>query len=71
MGETRGAVGASIYYYLKADAQNVKVTIKDLEGDTIQELTPTAKKGLQSAFWNLNRQAAAGAATWSSRASSR
>jgi photosystem II stability/assembly factor-like uncharacterized protein len=53
-------VGATIYYYLKADAQNVKVTIKDLEGNVVQEFTPTAKKGLQRAFWNLNRQAAAG-----------
>jgi photosystem II stability/assembly factor-like uncharacterized protein len=51
-------VGANIYYFLKADAQNVKVTVKDLEGNTIQELTPTAKRGLQKAFWNLGRQAA-------------
>ena len=28
------AVGANIYYYLKADAQKVTVTIKDLEGTT-------------------------------------
>jgi hypothetical protein len=55
-------VGATIYYYLKADAQKVTVTIKDLEGSTISEFTPTAKKGLQKAFWNLNRQAAPGAA---------
>jgi photosystem II stability/assembly factor-like uncharacterized protein len=54
-------VGANIYYYLKADAQNVKLTIKDLEGTTIQEMTPTAKKGLQKVFWNLARQAAAAA----------
>jgi photosystem II stability/assembly factor-like uncharacterized protein len=50
-------VGANLYYFLKADAQNVKMTIKDLEGNTIQELTPAAKKGLQKAFWNLARQA--------------
>ena len=55
-------VGATIYYYLKADAQKVTVTIKDLEGNTVNEFTPTAKKGLQKAFWNLNRQAAPGAA---------
>jgi hypothetical protein len=55
-------VGAAIYYYLKADAQNVKVTIKDLEGNSVQEFSPTAKKGLQRAFWNLNRQAPPGAA---------
>ncbi len=50
-------VGANIYYYLKADAQNVKVTIRDLEGNTILDLMPSAKKGLQKVFWNLNRQA--------------
>jgi hypothetical protein len=55
-------VGATIYYYLKADAQKVMITIKDLEGNTVNEFTPTAKKGLQKAFWNLNRQAAPGAA---------
>jgi photosystem II stability/assembly factor-like uncharacterized protein len=55
-------VGATIYYYLKADAQKVAITIKDLEGNTINEFTPTAKKGLQKAFWNLNRQAAPGSA---------
>ena len=53
-------VGATIYYYLKADVQSVKLTIKDLEGNTIQEVTPTAKKGLQKYFWNLSRQAAGG-----------
>jgi photosystem II stability/assembly factor-like uncharacterized protein len=48
-------IGTNIYYYLKADAQNVKVTIKDLEGNTIAELTPGNKKGLQKVFWGLNR----------------
>jgi hypothetical protein len=54
-------VGANIYYYLKADAQSVKLTIKDLEGTTLQELTPASKKGLQKVFWALNRQGAGGA----------
>jgi photosystem II stability/assembly factor-like uncharacterized protein len=49
-------IGAAIYYFLKADAQNVKLTIKDLEGTTLSELTPSAKKGLQKSFWGLNRQ---------------
>jgi hypothetical protein len=40
----------------------VTVTIKDLEGNIVNEFTPTAKKGLQKAFWNLNRQAPPGAA---------
>ena len=55
-------VGATIYYYLKADAQSVKLTIKDLEGNTIQDVTPSAKKGLQKHFWNLSRVAAGAAA---------
>ena len=50
-------LGANIYYYLKADAQNVKLTIKDLEGNVIADLTPGSKKGLQKQFWNLTRQA--------------
>ena len=54
-------VGASIYYYLKADAKTVKLTIKDLEGNVMQELTGAVKKGLQKNVWSLNRQAAAGA----------
>jgi hypothetical protein len=53
-------VGSTLYYYLKGDAQKVTMTIKDLEGNTIQELTPSSKKGLQKVFWGLNRQPAAG-----------
>ncbi|MGE5357803.1 MAG: WD40/YVTN/BNR-like repeat-containing protein, partial [Bacteroidales bacterium] len=56
-------VGQSIYYYLKADAKNIKITIKDLEGNAVQEFNvPSAKAGLQKAFWNLARQAAGGQA---------
>ncbi len=59
-------VGANLYYYLKADAQKVTLTIKDLEGNTIAELSqssaealrPSVKKGLQKVFWGLNRVAA-------------
>ena len=59
-------VGQNLYYYLKADAQKVTVTIKDLEGNQIAELSqssaealrPSAKKGLQKVFWGLNRVAA-------------
>ncbi len=54
-------IGANFYYYLKADAKAVKLTVKDLEGTTIIEFTPSAKKGLQKVFWGLNRQAAGGA----------
>jgi photosystem II stability/assembly factor-like uncharacterized protein len=59
-------VGANLYYYLKADAQKVTLTIKDLEGNTIADLSqssaealrPGVKKGLQKVFWGLNRVAA-------------
>jgi hypothetical protein len=59
-------VGQNIYYYLKADAKTVTVTIKDLEGTQIAELSqasaeavrPSVKKGLQTVFWGLNRVAA-------------
>lgn len=53
-------VGANIYYYLKAEAKSAKLTIKDLEGNLILEITGSNKKGLQKAFWGLNRQQAAG-----------
>jgi photosystem II stability/assembly factor-like uncharacterized protein len=49
-------IGAAVYYWLKSDPKVVKVTIKDLEGNVIQELTGTAKKGLQKVFWDLNRR---------------
>jgi photosystem II stability/assembly factor-like uncharacterized protein len=52
------AIGANIYYYLKADAKTVKLVIKDLEGTVMQEVTGSAKKGLQKVFWGLTRQAA-------------
>jgi len=48
-------IGATIYYYLGADAKNVKVTIKDLEGAVVQDLSPAPKKGLQKIFWILSR----------------
>lgn len=54
-------VGGNIYYYLKADAKTVKLTVKDLEGTVIQEVTGSAKKGLQKAFWGLTRTSAGGA----------
>jgi hypothetical protein len=54
-------VGATTYYYLKADVQNARFTVKDLEGTTVQEFSGSAKKGLQKVFWNLNRSLAGGA----------
>ena len=54
-------LGATVYYWLKADAKSVKLTIKDLEGNVVQELTGTTKKGLQKAFWaNFGRRAEPG-----------
>ena len=50
-------VGANLYYYLKAEAKNVKLTIKDLEGNLINEVTGSGKKGLQKVFWGLTRRA--------------
>ncbi|MCX6561874.1 MAG: hypothetical protein NTZ26_15365 [Candidatus Aminicenantes bacterium] len=56
-------IGATIYYYLKAEVKSVKLTIKDLEGTLIQEISSgSAKKGVQKVFWSLNRQAAGGQA---------
>jgi len=50
-------LGAAIYYWLKADPKTVKVTIKDLEGNVVQEMTGAAKKGLQKVFWtNFGRR---------------
>ena len=64
-------VGANIYYYLKSDVQKVTVTVRDLEGATIQEFSsdnaalaaankPVTKKGLQKVFWGVNRAQAGG-----------
>ena len=50
----------NIYYYLKAEAKSVKLTIKDLEGNLILEINGSNKKGLQKTLWGLNRQMAAG-----------
>ena len=49
-------VGATVYYYLKAEAKSAKLTIKDLEGNLINEVTGGGKKGLQKVFWGLNRR---------------
>ncbi len=56
-------VAATIYYRLKADPKSVKIVVKDLEGNLVQELSGTAKKGLQKASWSLTRRQPAGQAT--------
>ncbi len=50
-------VGAPMYYYLKAEAKAVKLVVKDLEGNLVQEVTGSSKKGLQKASWTLSRRA--------------
>jgi hypothetical protein len=49
-------VASTLYYYLKADVKSAKLVIKDCAGTVIQELTGSAKKGLQKASWNLMRR---------------
>jgi len=51
------AVGAAMYYFLKAEAKAVKLVVKDLEGNLVQEVTGASKKGLQKAVWTLSRRA--------------
>ena len=50
-------IGADIYYYLKAEPKSVKLVVKDCEGNVVQELAGTAKKGLQKTAWNLTKRA--------------
>ena len=49
-------VGGYLYYWLKDKADKVKLLIKDLEGNVIQELTGGKAKGLQKVFWNLRKK---------------
>ena len=49
-------IAATIYYYLKAEPKSVKLVVKDLEGNLVQELGGNAKKGLQKASWNLTKR---------------
>jgi photosystem II stability/assembly factor-like uncharacterized protein len=49
-------VVSTIYYHLKADAKNVKVIVKDLEGTVLQELVAPGRKGLQKTSWNLTKR---------------
>ncbi len=49
-------VGSEIYYYLKQPAKSVKLLIKDLEGNLMQELNGMPGKGFHRLFWNLRRR---------------
>ena len=54
-------IASTIYYYLKGEPKAVKLVVKDLEGNLIQEITGTAKKGLQKSSWNLTKRVDASA----------
>ena len=49
-------LGGAIYYYLKDKADKVVLTIKDLDGGLVQEISGRTDAGLQKAFWGLNRR---------------
>ncbi len=49
--------GSNIYYYLKQPAKSVKLVVKDLGGEVIQELNGMTGKGIQKVFWNLRKRA--------------
>ena len=48
--------GAAIYYHIGGAASKVQVTVKDPEGNLIQELGGAAGKGLHRAVWGLNKK---------------
>ncbi|MCJ7587221.1 MAG: hypothetical protein MUQ00_04880 [Candidatus Aminicenantes bacterium] len=49
-------VGASFTYFLKNAATKVQLTVKDLEGNLIQEVKGKTEKGLQKVVWNLSKK---------------
>jgi len=49
-------VGTTFYYHLKGEPKTVKLIVKDCAGEVVQELSGTAKAGLQKTFWNLTRR---------------
>jgi hypothetical protein len=53
---TNPEIASTIYYYLKGEPKSVKLVVKDLEGNLVQELGGNAKKGLQKATWNLTKR---------------
>ena len=50
------SLGTTLYYYLKDKADKVVLTIKDLQGQLIQELNGKTEAGLQKMTWNLNKK---------------
>lgn len=53
-------VGSKIYYYLKEPADSVKIVIKDLEGNLINEIKGEKKAGMQKIFWGYSKKGDAG-----------
>jgi hypothetical protein len=51
-------VGAAVYYYLKDPVKSVRVVIKDLAGQDVQELRGGTEKGIKRVFWDLRKKAA-------------
>jgi photosystem II stability/assembly factor-like uncharacterized protein len=45
--------GAMISYYLKEDAKDIQLLIKDAEGNTLRELKPEKEEGINRVIWNL------------------
>lgn len=54
-------IEAAFYYHLNGEPKSVKLVVKDLEGNLVQEVAGSAKKGLQKATWNLTRRVEGGA----------
>jgi photosystem II stability/assembly factor-like uncharacterized protein len=48
--------GATIYYYLKNQANKVTLSVKDATGAVIQELNGKIGKGIQKVQWNLTKR---------------
>jgi hypothetical protein len=51
-------VGSAVYYYLKDPVKSVRVVIKDLVGQDVQELRGGTEKGIKRVFWDLRKKAA-------------
>lgn len=49
-------IEASIYYHIKTEAKSVKLAIKDLEGNLLQEVRGKGEPGLHKAVWNLRQR---------------
>jgi len=47
---------AAFYYFLKDKVKKVKIVLKDLEGNVLQEVKGRSKKGLHKAVWNLRKK---------------